>query len=160
MPIHRIRSTSFPSSAPDLVSAGTKARAIAHRYERRGSLVSRLTSWVQLVETCERELAGLGTDQCLVVDPDSRLTQLGLLPLVDAAVPSALFESRSYRASGVDTVSELTAHWLNATLGSVAFIVVGSDSICSAGWTTSTDPMPVRKPVAVADNEAVPTETP
>lgn len=106
------------SSAPDLVSAGTRVRGISHRYERRGNLVSRLTSWVDLVETCQRELGGLDTDQCLVVDPDSRLTQLGLLPLVDAAVPSAFFESRSYRASGVQTISGLTAHWLDATFGS------------------------------------------
>ena len=105
------------SLAPELVSAGIGVQAIAHRYERRGGLVSRLESWVDLVETCEHELAGLEPEQCLVVDPDSRLTQLGLLPLVGTSVPSAFFESRGYHAPGVDSISELTAHWLNATFG-------------------------------------------
>jgi hypothetical protein len=105
------------SSAPPVVSAGTGARAIAHRYERRGNLVARLRSWVDLVETCTRELAGLDPEHCVVVDPDSRLTQLGLLPLVGPTVPSVFFESRSYRAPDPHAISELTARWLDETFG-------------------------------------------
>jgi ADP-heptose:LPS heptosyltransferase len=45
------------------------------------------------------------------------LTQLGLLPLVDPGVPLAFFESRGYHASGVETISELTAHWLHHRFG-------------------------------------------
>ena len=76
---------------------------------RRGGLADRLASWEEL----EGRLAG---PQTLILDPDSRLTQLGLLP-AGADEHYHLFESRSYGAESSRSLPELTADWVAATLG-------------------------------------------
>jgi ADP-heptose:LPS heptosyltransferase len=48
-----------------------------------------------------------------VIDPDSRLTQLGLLPVGRNYL---FFESRSYGGDGEESLSALTARWCRATL--------------------------------------------
>ena len=62
-------------------------------------------------------LPDLATPESIVVDPDSRLTQLGLLP-VCAEDDYFFFESRSYGGDSDESLSELTKRWL-----SVAFSV-------------------------------------
>jgi ADP-heptose:LPS heptosyltransferase len=65
----------------------------------------------------ERETAGLADSEWLVVDPDSRVTQLGMLPVARPTVPYVFFESRSYRVAGLETLGELATHWLRKALG-------------------------------------------
>lgn len=86
-------------------------------YMRGGGLLERLQSWLVVVEIIKQEIANLPAREYLIVDPDSRLTQLGLLPLVPDAAAYAFFESRSYRAGTQLTISELTAQWLHHTFG-------------------------------------------
>ncbi len=76
---------------------------------RRGGLNERLAAWDELVEL-------LSDPRALVLDPDSRLTQLGLLP-VGADERYHLFESRSYGAGSARSLPELTAAWVSETLG-------------------------------------------
>lgn len=52
----------------------------------------------------------------LVLDPDSRLTQLGLLPVCDES-KHFLFESRSYGGDGMDSLVTLTRDWARAVTG-------------------------------------------
>ncbi|MEO8369467.1 MAG: glycosyltransferase family 9 protein [Candidatus Solibacter sp.] len=75
---------------------------------RRGTLADRLKAW--------EDLKPLATPATLILDPDSRLTQLGLLPIGDDHLYH-LFESRSYRAHTDDNLPSLAAHWAEATLG-------------------------------------------
>ena len=71
-------------------------------YPRAGSLADRLRVRFQL--------------DGLVIDPDSRLTQLGLLPVCDDA--SYLFwESRSYKPESGETLSALAVQWCAEILG-------------------------------------------
>jgi len=77
---------------------------------RRGGLRERLG-----VEPELREL--LADQDSLVLDPDSRLTQLGLLP-VGAEERYHLFESRSYGGSSARTLPGLAAEWARDTLES------------------------------------------
>ena len=100
-----------------LAGVSSRARFIDCPYERHGGLISRLGSWIQLVEAVEARMEGCEPHECLIVDPDSRLTQLGLLPLADSTVPCFLFESRGFRRPGADTLGELTARWLDEALG-------------------------------------------
>jgi ADP-heptose:LPS heptosyltransferase len=74
----------------------------------RGSLRDRLAVWNEL-----RLLCG-GADH-IVIDPDSRLTQLGLLPIC-ADERYHLFESRAYGGDGGQSLSELAAAWARETL--------------------------------------------
>ena len=76
---------------------------------RRGGLRERLE-----VEGDLRELFA-GPDS-LVLDPDSRLTQLGLLP-VCAEERYRLFESRSYGGASAQPLPGLAAGWAGDTLG-------------------------------------------
>lgn len=52
------------------------------KYNRRGSLIERLDSWNALLEAIKDKTRGLDDDEWIVIDPDSRLTQVGMLPVV------------------------------------------------------------------------------
>jgi ADP-heptose:LPS heptosyltransferase len=76
---------------------------------RRGSLPQRLAVW--------DELKALAADPgCLVLDPDSRLTQLGLLPICPEE-RYHLFESRRYGSTTELNLPALAAEWSRETLG-------------------------------------------
>ncbi len=86
-------------------------------YARHGGLVERFSVWLDLVDTVQEELAGLQEGEYLVFDPDSRLTQLGVLPLVPDRW-YRFFNSRGkagYPVKG--SISTLTNVWLDAVLG-------------------------------------------
>jgi ADP-heptose:LPS heptosyltransferase len=75
----------------------------------RGSLPQRLAVW--------DELKALAAEpDCLVLDPDSRLTQLGLLPVGDED-RYHLFESRRYGGDSDFNLPTLAARWSQETLG-------------------------------------------
>ena len=89
-------------------------------YPRGGGLIERLTSWQCAVEVLRGEILGLAPAEYVMIDPDSRLTQLGLLPLVADERSYLFFESRSYGAAGLQKLSALTAHWLQQVFGTTA----------------------------------------
>jgi ADP-heptose:LPS heptosyltransferase len=76
---------------------------------RRGSLSQRLAVWDEL-----KALAA--PPDTLVLDPDSRLTQLGLLPICDED-RYHLFESRTYGGTSSLNLPALAAQWSQETLG-------------------------------------------
>ena len=75
----------------------------------RGSLAERLM-------VCDDLRTALDVPDALVLDPDSRLTQLGLVP-VCGEDHYHLFESRSYGGETARTLPELAADWAAETLG-------------------------------------------
>jgi ADP-heptose:LPS heptosyltransferase len=106
-------------------------------YSRAGTTIARLLTWVDLLE-CVRELThDLQPTEYLIVDPDTRLTQLGLLPITGASekpqrVPSSghhrvttksewseylFFPSREYGSATSQTLGELTSAWLDQVFG-------------------------------------------
>lgn len=86
-------------------------------YSRGGTLRDRLSAWPALVDLVRREIDGLEPEEYIVVDPDSRLTQLGLLPLVPDEGRYRVFESRSFTSPGSTSISELTGKWLDGIFG-------------------------------------------
>lgn len=74
-------------------------------YPRGGSLAERLT-----------HVLDIDSQDSIVVDPDSRLTQLGLLPVCDEN-RYYFFESRSYGADSSASLVELTRRWVRETFG-------------------------------------------
>jgi ADP-heptose:LPS heptosyltransferase len=76
---------------------------------RRGGLRQRLAVWGPLE-------ALLAAPDAVVIDPDSRLTQLGLLPVCREA-GYHLFESRGYGGETERALPELAAAWAEETLG-------------------------------------------
>lgn len=85
---------------------------IAHApvtYRRAGSVRDRLAPWQEL----KRALAPRNS---IVIDPDSRLTQLGLLPVCPEE-SYYFFESRAYGAGGGESLPALAARWALETFG-------------------------------------------
>lgn len=68
-------------------------------YPRSGSLVERLNQWGQFT-----------APDSIVVDPDSRLTQLGILPVCDEE-DYCFFESRSFGGDGNEPLPILASRW-------------------------------------------------
>ena len=105
-----------------LFAGDPRVQLCAIEYPRGGGLIERLTSWQCAVEVLRQETLGLDPTEYVIVDPDSRLTQLGLLPLVADERPYLFFESRSYSAAGLQKLGALTAHWLQQIFGTVELV--------------------------------------
>ncbi|HSB08504.1 MAG TPA: glycosyltransferase family 9 protein [Blastocatellia bacterium] len=115
------------SKTAELFGGDSRLRIRELDYGRAGTTVSRLLVWTALLG-CIRELTrGLKPDGYLIVDPDTRLTQLGLLPVTPpkeiAFGPTQqrghylFFPSREYGNSESKPVGELTSDWLSQVFG-------------------------------------------
>ena len=100
-----------------LFASDDRIQPVRFDYQRSGTLLDRLNAWPSLVRVVEAQLAGLSADEYLVVDPDSRMTQLGLLPLTAGDQGYHFFESRSYQPARSEPLGELTGRWLNDVFG-------------------------------------------
>ena len=90
---------------------------------RRGTLRERLAAGPEL-------RAALAVPESIVIDPDSRLTQLGLLPVCPEE-RYYFFESRAYGGDGDDPLPVLTRRWAEQTFGipdARPFVAVGQAS--------------------------------
>ncbi len=97
------------SKVAELWAGDSRIEHIAAPYPRSGLLADRL-----LASTALRTL--LSVPGSIVLDPDSRLTQLGLVPVCDEA-DYFFFESRSFGGQSSDALPELAALWCEAVLG-------------------------------------------
>jgi hypothetical protein len=94
-----------PEKNAELFAADTGVTPIAIAYGRTGSLRERLLAAEELHVAVDE----LGS---IVIDPDSRLTQLGLIPVGDDA-KYYFFESRAFGGELDSGLSALTAEWMN-----------------------------------------------
>jgi ADP-heptose:LPS heptosyltransferase len=109
------------AKAPELFGGDPRIQFCEIGYRRAGTTIERLLSWIDLLGCIRQQTDGLNPGEYLVVDPDSRLTQLGLLP-IDR--PSQLhesgyvfFPSREYGSATSRSLSELTSSWLDQLFG-------------------------------------------
>ncbi len=98
-----------PAKNWELFDADSRLRHLPIAYGRRGTIDDRLAVWPQL-----REAVSLPNS--IVVDPDSRLTQLGLLPICGEE-DYYFFHSRSFGANTQDPLPALTRRWATKTFG-------------------------------------------
>ena len=116
-----------PRKNAELFAGDPRVRSCPIPYLRSGALRERLSVWEPL-----RELAAVPGS--LILDPDSRLTQLGLLP-IGRDEHYHLFESRSYGGDSADSLVTLTQRWVEATLGTPdarAYVCTGLDAAAYA----------------------------
>ena len=98
-----------PHKSWELFAADPRLRHLPIAYGRSGTLDDRLSIWPQLREAvCQ--------PNSIVVDPDSRLTQLGLLPICPEE-DYYFFESRAYGGDGGESLSALARRWTAETFG-------------------------------------------
>jgi hypothetical protein len=98
-----------PKKSWELFAADPRLRHLGIAYGRGASIDDRLSIWPQL-----REAVSL--PHSIVIDPDSRLTQLGLLPICPEE-DYYLFESRAYGAESDEPLPALARRWASETLG-------------------------------------------
>ena len=77
-------------------------------YAREATLAERFSIYPALRELCQQP----GT---LTLDADSRLSQLGLLPI--CSIENLFFESRCYQESSTHSLGQLARHWCDESLG-------------------------------------------
>jgi hypothetical protein len=98
-----------PKKSWELFAADSRLRHLPVAYGRGAAIDDRLSVWPQL-----REAVCLA--HSVVIDPDSRLTQLGLLPICQEE-DYYLFESRAYGTHGSEALPVLTQRWVAETFG-------------------------------------------
>jgi ADP-heptose:LPS heptosyltransferase len=90
-------------------------------YSRKGGLLERLESWRTVLEIITEETDGLREDEVILIDPDSRHSQLGILPLVPDE-RYYFFDSRSDTTFNRKmSMPELTNDWFNRLTGEESF---------------------------------------
>jgi len=96
-----------PRKNYELFDADSRIGLLETGYHREGTLEQRLAVFGKLRDA-------FGQPGSLVIDLDSRLTQLGMLPLCPDE-QYFFFESRSFGGLGSETLSALTSRWLADT---------------------------------------------
>ena len=94
-----------PRKSYEMFEADPRIRHFPAPYARSGALIDRL-----------RTSASLQFDDGIVIDPDSRLTQLGLISVCDEQ-NYFFFESRSYGGDGHDALPLLASKWAQEMFG-------------------------------------------
>ena len=97
-----------PSKNFEMFDADPRVEHIAAPYARHGGLAERIAAGVAI--------GGLLPRNALLLDPDSRLSQLGLLPLVSAN-RHLFFEGRSLGGDSADSMTALAKCWAADVLG-------------------------------------------
>ncbi len=88
-------------------------------YPRRGGLFDRFKSWFAVLEAIRAEM--LGEPDTVVIDPDSRLSQLGMLPLIDDD-KYYFFNTRGWSSYPPKiSMSEMANYWMDNVLGEEAY---------------------------------------
>ncbi len=95
-----------PAKNGEMFAADSRITPIALAYGRASLLRDRLLAAAEL-QVAVDELGAI------VIDPDSRLTQLGLIPICDDS-RYFFFESRAFGGESDTTLPHLTAQWLGA----------------------------------------------
>jgi ADP-heptose:LPS heptosyltransferase len=90
-------------------------------YPRRGGLFERFSSWHATLKIIREEAADLREDEMLLIDPDSRISQLGVLPLTNKDHYLFLNTRDHVLSASGKCVAEWTDDWMNAAFGEADF---------------------------------------
>lgn len=86
-------------------------------YSRHGGLFERFISWHEALEIIAEEIPPDEEQNALLIDPDSRICQLGVLPLTHRD-NYLFFNSRDRITSPKNAcMAELTNHWMDSVFG-------------------------------------------
>jgi ADP-heptose:LPS heptosyltransferase len=103
----------------ELFGGDENIRILPLDYKRRGGLISRLESWLAALENIKSETKETEPGECVIIDTNSRITQLGLLPLVKEDIGYYLFEPLSHADEETRKLGEDVNEWINKVFGGV-----------------------------------------
>jgi ADP-heptose:LPS heptosyltransferase len=100
------------------VYGGNRKILLRHvNYSKKGGLIERLSSWHHVLDIIADETKSCFSEAFMLIDPDSRLSQLGILPLVSLD-RYFFFDSRTDTAFNQKlSMPELTNAWMNHLTG-------------------------------------------
>ena len=96
----------------EIYSENNKIKIRKVFYSRKGGLFERLSSWLSVLKIIKQETKIYPLENIVLIDPDSRLSQLGVLPLIPDN-NYFFFDSRSgFSLKQKMSMAELTNFWL------------------------------------------------
>ncbi|MFQ5685161.1 MAG: glycosyltransferase family 9 protein [Candidatus Scalindua sp.] len=101
----------------ELFGGDEDIRILPLDYKRRGGLISRLESWLGSLENIKSETKGMEPCEFVIIDSNSRITQLGLLPLIKEDTGYYLFEPLAHADEETRKLGEDVNEWLNKIFG-------------------------------------------
>lgn len=102
----------------ELFGGDENIRILPLDYKRKGGLISRLESWLEALENINCETRNMEPCECVIIDTNSRITQLGLLPLVREDAGYYLFEPLAHADEETRKLGEDVNEWINKVFGS------------------------------------------
>ena len=123
-------------------------------YSSRGGVLERLASWQQVLEIVQNELSSTNGKRTILIDPDSRLSQLGVLPLIELE-RYYFFDSRTETALDHQmSMAQLTNVWLDRVTATADFctpkVWLQPETVQKATrWCTSLKSKGARRIVAI-----------
>jgi hypothetical protein len=109
------------SKLPEIFSGNKKLRILQAAYPRQGSLLDRFDCWRAIVDVIREENTKTGKEDYILIDPDSRLSQLGVLPLVPDERYLYFNSHPTEREMGESCMAEIANFWANSVLGDSHF---------------------------------------
>ena len=109
------------SKLEEIYGGNARIRLQTVDYNRRGGLIERLSSWQLVLDIIKQELAACPLENTILIDPDSRLSQLGVLPIIPDN-QYFFFDSRSDISFASNmSMAQLTNTWLTRLTGEEDF---------------------------------------
>lgn len=105
----------------DVFGGNPRVRIRCLAYERHGGLLRRLHTWIEVSDIIKEESASESPDRILIIDPDSRITQLGLLPLGEHQNYLYFNSHPESSTTPKASIAEITNQWLNQVFGPADF---------------------------------------
>jgi ADP-heptose:LPS heptosyltransferase len=99
-----------------LFSFSDRLQLLPIRYPRQGDLISRFNSWLDARTLIIPIISTLLPHQWLIIDPKSRITQLGLLPLASPKENTFILDHIAMAGNNSNLGLE-TNHWFDKTFG-------------------------------------------
>ena len=101
----------------EIYGGNPRIRLQKAEYEKNGGLLERLSNWQLVLKIIQQELIDCPLNHTILIDPDSRLSQLGVLPIIPPE-HYYFFDSRSdVSFSGNMSMAQLINAWLNGVMG-------------------------------------------
>jgi len=105
----------------EIFGGNQQLRILQAAYPRHGTLADRFDCWRAIVENIKEENKKAGNDDFILIDPDSRLSQLGVLPLVPDDRYLYFNSHPTEREMDESCMAEIANFWANCVLGGSQF---------------------------------------
>jgi len=109
------------SKLEEIYGSNPNIKIVKISYSKNKDLLSRLLVWLKVLEIIKSETVLYPVENTILIDPDSRLSQLGILPLFPLQ-NYYFFDSRSDSSLASNkSMSEMTNSWIDKIAGNKSF---------------------------------------